>query len=67
MDLEKRTIDVEDAAKITVNITVDRESIVPQEKKSGNEEDLQVNTYENNEANKSNDENAGEKIENREQ
>ena len=61
-DPEKCTADVEDAADITVNITVDGASAIPQ-KKIGNEEDSQVNLYDKNESNKSNKENASKTIE----
>ena len=63
MDSENRTADFEDAANITVDITVDIVSIIPQGKQSGDEEDRQVNPYKENEANKSNEENSRKKIE----
>ena len=61
-DLEKRTAYVEDAAKTTVDITIDSASMIPQGKKSGNEEDCQVNTYDKNEANESNEEMLAKKL-----
>ena len=57
MDSENRTADFEDAANITVDITVDIVSVITQGKQSGDEEDRQVNPYKENEANKRNEEN----------
>ena len=67
MDLERRTTNVEDAANIIVDITVDSASIIMQGKNSGNREYHQVNSYNKNESNKSNEGNASKTIENRDQ
>ena len=63
MDSENRTADFEDAANITVDITVDIVSVITQGKQSGDEEDRQVNPYKENEANKRNEENSRKTIE----
>ena len=47
--LEHRTAHFEDVA----NITIDSASIITQEKQNGDDEYCQVNTYDENEANKS--------------
>ena len=56
--MENCTADVEDAAKISVDST----SVISQEKQGGNEEDRQVNIYDKNDANKSNEETREKKL-----
>ena len=56
---EQRTLHFENVAKITAN----SDSVIPKEKQNGSEKYFQVITYDKNEANKSIEQNASKRIE----